>query len=109
MLLDKIKMFSRLFKVKKLLDCNVIVSPRPHSIHNIKQYFPTIVRINGFTFDKAEYFASKSLPVKVRLQRFLSLNLQISRKMIRYISVQFYFHTCVFWSEKMILIYRVRL
>ena len=49
----------KIIRGQKCLDCNVIVSSRPHSVRNIQQYFPTIVRIDGFTDEKAQCFASK--------------------------------------------------
>ena len=64
----------KIIRGQKLLDCNVIVSSRPHSTTSIEQKFPTIVRINGFTLSKAKAFASKLLSNKSKIQDVLQFN-----------------------------------
>ena len=46
---------------EKCLDCNIIVTSRPHSTRKIEKYFSMIARVEGFTEIKAEQFASKIL------------------------------------------------
>ena len=46
---------------EKYLGCNIIVISRPHSSGEVERYFPTVVRVEGFTKIKATQFASKIL------------------------------------------------
>ena len=55
------RMFRKIIKGEKCLDCNIIVTSRPHSTREIERYFPMIARVEGFTESKAEQFASKIL------------------------------------------------
>ena len=64
----------QIIRGQKLLDCHVIVSSRPHSTRNIQHYFQTIVRIEGFTYQKADVFASKILDSKTKIQTVLEFN-----------------------------------
>ena len=59
---------------QKLLDCHIILSSRPHSTREIQQCFPTIVRIDGFTENKAELFSSKILCNQSKIQDVLRFN-----------------------------------
>ena len=43
---------------EKHLDCSILVTSRPHSVHNIKRYFPTVIHVNGFTESEARRFAA---------------------------------------------------
>ena len=52
---------SKIIRGEKCLDCNIIVTSRPHSTREIERYFPVIARVEGFTENKAEQFASKIL------------------------------------------------
>ena len=51
----------KIIRGERCLNCNIIVTSRPHSTSIIQQYFPTIVRVDGFTIEKAEQFVSKIL------------------------------------------------
>ena len=51
----------KIIKGEKCLDCNIIVTSRPHSTRAIEKYFSMIARVEGFTEKKAEEFASKIL------------------------------------------------
>ena len=51
----------KIIKGEKFLNCNVIVTSRPHSTRDTEQYFTTVVRVEGFTRNKAKEFASKIL------------------------------------------------
>ena len=42
---------------RKYLDCNIILTSRPHSIAEIQGYCDTVVSINGFTRSEAKKFA----------------------------------------------------
>ena len=52
---------SKIIRGEKCLDCNIIVTSRPHSTREIERYFPVIARVEGFTENKAELFAAKIL------------------------------------------------
>ena len=64
----------KIIQGQKLLDCNVIVSSRPHTIRNIQSCFQTIVRIDGFTLKKAKAFSSKLLTDHRKIQDVLKFN-----------------------------------
>ena len=56
---------------EKLLSCNIIVTSRSHSIKEIEKYFPVILRVEGFTYEKAKRFASKILNDEKSIQAIL--------------------------------------
>ena len=62
----------KIIRGQKLLDCNVTVSSRPHSTQKIQQYFPIIVRDDGFPRNKAEAFACKLLSDQNKIQDVLN-------------------------------------
>ena len=47
----------KIIEGRKFLSCSIIVTSRPHSTNDIEQHFPTIVRVQGFTRDRAREFA----------------------------------------------------
>ena len=57
---------------EKYLKCNIIVTSRPHSTRDIERYFPTVVRVEGFTKNKAKQFASKILSDDRKIDNVLS-------------------------------------
>ena len=59
---------------QKLSNCNIMLTSRPHSTNDIERYFPIIVRVGGFTRQKAEMFASKILDDKSRVEKVLDFN-----------------------------------
>ena len=59
---------------EKYLKCNVVVTSRPHSTREIEKYFPTIVKVEGFTRIKAEIFASKILNDQNIIEAVLNYN-----------------------------------
>ena len=56
---------------EKFLNCNIIVTSRPHSTNEMHRYFPTIVRVDGFTTEKAEQFVSKILIDRDKIEAVL--------------------------------------
>ena len=46
----------KLIRNQKLLGCPILISSRPHSTWQIEEYFPTIVRVEGFTEEEARKF-----------------------------------------------------
>ena len=63
-----------IIKGEKYLKCNIIVTSRPHSTREIESYFPTVVRVEGFTRNKAEQFASKILNDEKLIETILNYN-----------------------------------
>ena len=59
---------------EKYLNCNIIVTSRPHSTRKIERYFPMVVRVEGFTRKRAEQFASKILSDRKVIQGILDYN-----------------------------------
>ena len=46
---------------EKFSQCSLVTISRPHSIADVKRYFPTVHRTRGFTQETAEEFALKIL------------------------------------------------
>ena len=47
----------RIIRAQELFYCNVVVTSRPNSTKDIERYFPTIIRVQGFTKDRARQFS----------------------------------------------------
>ena len=50
---------TEIIKDKKLKNCGLVVSSRPHSVKEIENNFSTIVRVDGFSEQEARNFLSK--------------------------------------------------
>ena len=61
----------KIIRGQKYLNCNIIVTSRPHITKEIEQYFPVIVRVDGFELDKAKQFASKILTDQQKISAVL--------------------------------------
>ena len=59
---------------EKHLKCNIIVTSRPHISREIERYFPTVVRVEGFTRNQAKQFASKILNDQKTIKAVLNYN-----------------------------------
>ena len=59
---------------QKLLNCNIILSSRPHSTKEIEKHFQTVVRVNGFTRCEAEKFAFRILEYNRKVQDILNFS-----------------------------------
>ena len=64
----------KIIRGEKLLSCSIIVTSRPHSTKQIEKYFPVILRVEGFTYNKAEQFASKILSDNQKVAAVLNFN-----------------------------------
>ena len=64
----------KIIKGQKCLNCNIVVTSRPHSTRQIEQYFPVIAKVEGFTHIKAEQFASKILTDEQKIAAVLDFN-----------------------------------
>ena len=59
---------------EKYLKCNIIVTSRPHISKQFERYFPTVVKVEGFTRNKAEQFTSKILNDQNVIKAVLNYN-----------------------------------
>ena len=64
----------KIIEGKKLLYCNIFLTSRPHTVSEIKKYFGTHVRVNGFTREQAKLFARKILDNEKQVQQVLNYN-----------------------------------
>ena len=49
----------KIIEGRKLLDCNVLLTSRPHSTETVEKYFPIQIRVDGFSEENAECFLLK--------------------------------------------------
>ena len=49
----------KIIRNRKLLNCGVLITSRPHSTREVEGLFPTVVRVDGFTTGEAEKYVSK--------------------------------------------------
>ena len=61
----------KIIRGAKCLNCNVILTSRPHSTGGIERYFDTIVRVEGFTRDEARKFASRIVHDEKKVEAIL--------------------------------------
>ena len=47
----------RIIRGQELYYCNVVVTSRPNSTKDIERYFPTVIRVQGYTKDRARQFS----------------------------------------------------
>ena len=64
----------KIIRGQKFLYCNVILTSRPHSTREIKKYFDTVIRIDGFTNSEARKFASRIVPDKKKVDSILKFS-----------------------------------
>ena len=64
----------RIVTGEKYINCNIIVTSRPHSSKEIERFFPVITTVEGFTYQKAEQFASKVLTDEKKIRAVLEFN-----------------------------------
>ena len=58
----------------KFLNCNVILTSRPHSTRTFERYFDTIVSVEGFTLSEARKFAFLIVCNHKKVESILSFN-----------------------------------
>ena len=59
---------------RKLFHCNIVLTSRPHNVENIKEYFSTIVVIQGFSEIHTSQYISKVLKGQDKVQAVLKFN-----------------------------------
>ena len=67
----------------KFLNCNVILTSRPHSTREYEIYFDTIVSVEGFTLSEARKFASLIVCNHQKVENILNFNPAGERSKIR--------------------------
>ena len=59
---------------RQLLGCNIFVTSRPHNISDCEEYFRTVVKVQGFTKNRAADYLTKTLNDKAKVPDVLSFN-----------------------------------
>ena len=63
-----------------MLDCELLVSSRPHSTLDIEEYFPIVVRVDGFTEKEAKKFVSKFFSDESKIDQIMKFKPSDSRE-----------------------------
>ena len=58
----------------KLINCNILLTSRPHSTRAIERYFDTIIRVKGFTRSEARKFALQIVPSQQKVEAVINFN-----------------------------------
>ena len=61
-------------KGRKLYQCHVLITSRPHSTKQFEKYFNTIVSVEGFTRKQAKAYAFNILPSLTKVEKVLNYN-----------------------------------
>ena len=64
----------KIIRGQKLLNCNIVLMSRPHSITVFKKYFDVIAVVEGFTKKQARQFASKILSDKNQIDAVMGFD-----------------------------------
>ena len=64
----------KIIKGAKYVNCNVILTSRPHSTRTFEKYFDTIVRVEEFTLSEARKFASLIVCNQKKVENILKFN-----------------------------------
>ena len=70
----------KLIRNQKLLGCPILISSRPHSTWQIEEYFPTIVRVEGFTEGEARKFVSNFFTDEEKIKQIMRFRPSDSRE-----------------------------
>ena len=70
----------KVIRNQKLLDCGVLITSRPHSAREIQSFFPTVVRVEGFTRKEAKKFVSQIFKDKYKITEILEFKPSDSRE-----------------------------
>ena len=64
----------KIVRGSKYMNCNIVLTSRPHSTGEIEKYFDTVVSVEGFTPNEARKFASCILTEKKKVEAVLNFN-----------------------------------
>ena len=70
----------KIIQNRKLLDCRILLSSRPHSTEQIEKYFPTVVRVDGFTEEEARKFVGKFFSDESKIEQIMQFRPSDSRE-----------------------------
>ena len=70
----------KIIENQKLLGCPILISSRPHSTWGIEEYFPTIVRVKGFTEEEAKKFVSNFFTDENKIEQIMEFRPSDSRE-----------------------------
>ena len=70
----------KMIRNQMLLGCPILISSRPHSTWEIVEYFPTIVRIDGFTWGEAKKFVSNFFTNENKIKQIMKFRPSDSRE-----------------------------
>ena len=70
----------KMIRNQKLLGCPILISSRPHSTWEIEKYFPTIVRVEGFTEEEAKKFVSNFFTDENKIEQIMEFRPSDSRE-----------------------------
>ena len=70
----------KMIKNQKLLGCSILISSRPHSTWQIEEYFPTIVRVEGFTKEEARKFVYNFFTDENKIEQIMEFRPSDSRE-----------------------------
>ena len=62
----------KIIRNQKFLDCRILLSSRPHSTCDIEEYFPSVVRVNGFTEKEARKFVSHFFTDESKIKQIMN-------------------------------------
>ena len=66
--------FIKIITGAKFLNCNVLLTSRPHSTREYERYFSTIISVEGFTQSEARKFASRIVDDENKVEAVLNFN-----------------------------------
>ena len=64
----------KLITGEKYLNCNLIITSRPHTTRELEKYFETIISVEGFTLNEARKFASRIVHDAEKVNEILNFN-----------------------------------
>ena len=70
----------KMIRNQKLLGCPILISSRPHSTWQIEEYFPTVVRVDGFTEEEAKKFVSNFFTDEEKIKQIMRFRPSDSRE-----------------------------
>ena len=64
----------KMIKGSKFMNCNILLTSRPHSTGEFERYFDTIISVEGFTRSEARKFASRIVSDQKKVENILNFN-----------------------------------
>ena len=70
----------KIIRNQKLLNCGILVTSRPHSTTDVQSFFPTVVRVGGFTEEEAKKFVVKFFTDETKIKQIMLFKPSDSRE-----------------------------